>query len=139
MDLIRILKAIITALAIVVFIVLLFSAYQHYQFMISTAGLIDATSTVANDLVLNELALQEGGAVVAYVVDPERIGCLSFSKSIGGENFTYRIELYGTARWEGGPEEVPEGRETCSIELPVSILENFRYVPGRIRVVVWRG
>ncbi|MEM2874617.1 MAG: hypothetical protein QW567_01120 [Candidatus Hadarchaeales archaeon] len=140
MDLIRIFKAIMTALIIVVFILLLFSAYQHYRFAVSTAGLIDATSTAANDLVLNDLALREGGTVVAYVIDPTRIDSLSFSKLIGGENLAYRIELSSAeTTWIGGPVDIPEGREACSMELPVVIFENFRHVPGRMRVVLWRA
>jgi len=138
-DLIRILKAVMTVLIIVVFLFLLFSAYEHYRMTVSTAGLIDATGAIANDLVLNDLALQEGGAKVAYVIDPGRITSLSFSKLIASENFGYRIRISSTeTEWSAGG-EAPEGRETCSIVLPVVLFENFRHVPGKMEVVVWRA
>ncbi|MEM2877995.1 MAG: hypothetical protein QXG10_00350 [Candidatus Hadarchaeales archaeon] len=139
MDLIRIFKAVMTAFMIIVFLFLMFSAYQHYKYTLSTAALVDATGTVANDLVLNRLALRQGNTEVSYVLDLGRVNQLSFMETMGGENFEYGLRFYsGSSSWSFGPEPA-EGRERCALLLPVIIFDNFRYVPGKMEVVVWRA
>jgi hypothetical protein len=139
MDLIRIFKAIVTILMVILFITLLFSAYHHQNVVISTAGLVDATGTIANHLALDELAVRLGNLVLEYTVDPERVNSLEFCETVGGENFGYRLRIRSEGMdIEAGP-PAQEGRETCSIVLPVCVFENFRRIPGKMEVVVWRA
>jgi len=139
LDLIRIFKAVITVFMIIVFLFLLFSAYEHYRFTVSSAGLVDATSTIANDLVLNDLAMHNGETGVAYVIDPTKINSLSLHKSIGKENFGYCVRISDMkSTWSTVDNGKPDNREACSIALPITLFENFRHVPGKIEVIVWR-
>jgi hypothetical protein len=132
-----------TALLIVVFIGLLLSAYTHYRTMISIAGLVDASSGLANHLVLSDLIYEEAGGIHEYVVDPRKLPELTFSQEIGGDNFSFRLRLrYGpSAERVLGPygPDVPEGRAVASIRIPVAVFENYRFEAGKLEVRVWRS
>ncbi|MEM3519376.1 MAG: hypothetical protein QW179_02275 [Candidatus Hadarchaeales archaeon] len=138
----RIFKAIISILLVVIFIALLISAYSTYKSNLSTAGLIDAASTIANHLVVRELAVEAFGSTVDYAIDPAKISSLEFWQTIGGENFSFNILLrYNMidekALGPYGP-EAPPTEPVASLVLPVSVYENYSFKPGKLEVKVWR-
>lgn len=143
MDVVRIFKAIVSMLLVVTFIFLLLSAYSIYSYNLSTAGLADAASTIANHLVLRELAFERAGVTVEYAVDPAKLQSLGFKQTIGRENFSYNIFLKYDLRDEKalgpyGPAP-PTAGPTASIVLPVAVGENYLFKPGKVEVKVWRG
>ena len=138
----RIFKAVMAALLIVVFIALLVSAYNQYSLTLSTAGLVDATTSITNHLVLDRLAHESGGNVQEYVIDLGKIPLLDFRQDIGGENFGFQLTLYdnrGEERVLGpyGPTP-PEGRAVATFLAPVVVYENNRLEPAKLEVKVWR-
>ncbi|MFN4133624.1 MAG: hypothetical protein ACK4GQ_04570, partial [Candidatus Hadarchaeales archaeon] len=138
----RIFKAIISMLLIVVFVALLLSSYSNYRSNLSTAGLIDAASTIANHLVVRELALETSGQRVDYAVDPAKLSSLEFRQAIGEENFSFNLLLKFDPRDEKilgpyGP-EMPAARPTASLILPITVYENYSFKPGKLEVKVWR-
>ncbi len=126
----------------VVFIALLASAYHRYQLTLSTVGLVDTTSSITNQLVLDTLAHEEGGKVQEYVIDSEKISSLDFSQEVGGENFEFQLTLRhpGSEQVLGpyGPTP-PEGKMFTSISVPVVTYENNRLEPAKLEVRVWRA
>jgi hypothetical protein len=143
MDLVRIFKAVISALLVIVFLGLLVSAYVRYRAMISTAGLVDASSSITNHLVLEDLVYEEAGSTHEYVVDPSKLPQLSFSENIGGDTFSFQVCLrYGpgaeTVLGPYGP-EVPEGKAVAPLSVPVVVAENYRFKAGKLEVRVWRA
>jgi hypothetical protein len=140
---VRIFKAVLSALLVVVFIGLLVSAYTHHRTLMSIAGLVDASSSITNHLVLQGLVYEEAGDLYEYVVDPAKVSALTFSQEIGGDNFRFQLRLrYGLSveRVLGpyGP-EVPDGRAVASISIPVVVFENYRFEVGKLEVKVWRA
>ncbi|MFH1821020.1 MAG: hypothetical protein ABH852_01045 [Methanobacteriota archaeon] len=127
----------------VVFIALLVSAYSQYQSMLSTAGLVDTTSTITNDLVLNSLALEEGSRTREYVVDSDEISSLDFMREVGGDNFEFQIKITYNQETEVvlgpyGPSP-PDGRPVSALSVPVTIYENGRLTYAKMEVKVWRA
>ena len=134
------------ALLIVIFIALLVSAYNQYNLTLSTAGLVDATTSITNHLVLDNLAHESGGNVQEYVIDPGKIPSDNaspfFMQSIGGENFEFQLTLSynpGVERVLGpyGPEP-PEGKAIATFLAPVVVYENNRLEYAKLEVKVWR-
>jgi hypothetical protein len=142
MDLVRIFKAVISALLVMVFIGLLVSAYAQYQTVISVAGLVDASSNITNHIVLKDLVYEEAGNTREYVVDPSKLSELSLSKEIAGDNFYFQLYLkYNSDSEVLGPygSEVPQGKAVAAFSVPVVVFDNYRYEAGRLEVKVWRG
>ena len=137
----RIFKAVLAALLIVIFIALLVSAYNQYSLTLSTAGLVDATTSITNHLVLYNLAHESGGNVREYVIDPGKISSLdNFRQEIGGENFGFQLTLfYNTGENLGpcGPAPL-EGKAVATFLAPVVVYENNRLEPANLEVKVWR-
>ncbi len=137
----RIFKAVISALLVITFIGLLASAYSNYQTLVSVAGLVDASSSVANHLVINEIVYEDGTGPREYVVDPLKIPQIDFSQEIGGDNFSYQIYLkYGVGDEKVlgpyGP-EVPN-KAVASLAVPVVVAENYRFEAGKMEMKIWR-
>ncbi len=140
MDVVRIFKTAAAFLLVAVFLLLLVSAYSRHREISSACSLIEASSSIANHLALEELRPPSGGR--SHVVNPARVGELPCRISIGGENFAYRLRL---TFWRGieevtvtcGPEP-PANAQTSSISLPVAVFDNFRMEAGLMEVVVWR-
>ena len=138
----RIFKSVLAALLIVIFIALLVSAYNQYSFTLSTAGLVDATTSITNHLVLDSLAHESGGNVQEYVIDPGKIPSLEFRQEIGGENFEFQLTL----SYNPGEEQVlgpygptpPEGKTVATFLAPIVIYENNRLEFAKLEVKVWR-
>lgn len=127
---------------VVVFVALLVSAYSQYQAMLSTAGLVDAASTVTNDLVLNKMVHEEGLRTREYVLDLEKIASIDFSEEIGGDNFSFQIKLSYNPEAEVvlgpyGPSP-PDGRPVGVISIPVTLYENGRLALAKMEVKIWR-
>jgi hypothetical protein len=139
-DLVRIFRAVISALLVVVFISLLLSAYTNYRTIVSTAQLIDACSSVANRLVLQDLAYVQGSSVREYVVDPSRTAVLPFCLTLGGDNYSYSltISIFGGENTGFLGPQPPLGRAVASLILPVVVFDNFRFEPGLVEVRTWR-
>lgn len=139
----RIFKAVLSALLIVIFLGLLISAYTNYQAILSVAGLVDASSSVTNHVVLKELVYEETGIERTYVVDPLKLPQLAFTQQIAGDNFQFQLYL----RYGPGDEKVlgpygsdpPAEKSVASITVPVVVAENFRFEAGKIEVRIWRG
>jgi len=136
---VRIFKAVLAALLIVIFIALLVSAYNQYSLTLSTAGLVDATTSITNHLVIDNLAHKSGGNVQEYVIDPGKIPSLEFRQEIGGENFGFHLILfYNTGEnLDCGP-PLPEGKAVAAFLAPVVVYENNRLEPAKLEVKVWR-
>ncbi|MBC7219595.1 MAG: hypothetical protein H5T49_05655 [Hadesarchaea archaeon] len=127
----------------IVFLALLVSAYNQHQTVLSTAGLIDTATSITNDLVLNRLAHVEGSRRLEYVVDVEKITSLEFKQEVGGENFSYQIEIRYNPEAEVilgpfGPSP-PEGRAVSAISVPVTLYQKGRLVYAKMEVKVWRA
>lgn len=139
----RIFKAVLAALLVVVFIALLASAYHRYHLTLSIVGLIDTTSSLTNQLVLDTLAHEEGEAIQGYVIDPEKITSLDFRQEVAGENFEFQLTLrYGTgAQQVFGPygPAPPEGTAVATLSVPVVVYENNRLEPAKLEVKTWRA
>jgi hypothetical protein len=140
---VRIFKAVLSVFLMVVFIGLLVSAHAHYRTVIAIAGLVDASSSITNRLVLEELVYEEAGNVRKYVVDPSKLPSLTFTQRIGGDNFRFQLRLrYGldAERILGpyGP-EIPDEKAVASISVPVVVFENYRFEVGKLEVRVWRA
>lgn len=137
----RIFRAVLAVLLIVIFIALLVSAYTQYNLTLSTAGLVDATTSITNHLALYSLAHESGGNVQEYVIDPARILSLEFRQEVGGENFEFQFTVsYPQGRVLGpfGPAP-PEGRAFCTFSTPVVVYENNRLEYAKLEVKVWRA
>lgn len=139
----RIFKAVLAALLIIIFIALLVSAYNQYSITLSTAGLVDATSSITNHLVLDNLAHESGGNVQEYVIDPSKISSLEFREEVGGENFEFQLTLSynpgdGQILGPSGPTP-PEGKAVCALSIPVAIYDNNRLEFAKLEVKVWRA
>jgi hypothetical protein len=134
---------VLTVLLVVVFLALLVSAYSQYQFMLTTAGLVDTASSVTNDLVVNDLALERGGRLQEYVIDPGKISSLDFRKEIGGDNFEFQLKISYNSHGERvlGPygENQPVGKAVAAIAVPVALYDNGRLTYARLEVKVWRA
>ncbi len=139
----RIFKAVLAALLIIIFIALLVSAYNQYSITLSTAGLVDTTSSITNQLVLDSLAYESGGNVQEYVIDPDKISSLEFRQEIGGENFEFQLTLFYNPEEELvlGPYGLtpPDGKAICTVSAPVVIYENNRLEFAKLEVKVWRA
>jgi len=140
--LIRIFKAVLAIMLVVVFIALLVSAYSQYQTMLSTAGLVDTTSTITNDLVLNKMAREEGFRAQEYVLDLDKVSSIDFSEEVGGDNFSFQIKFSYNPDSEivlgpYGPSP-PEGKPVSAISVPVTLYENGRLNYAKMEVKVWR-
>lgn len=139
----RIFKAVLAALLIIIFIALLVSAYNQYTLTLSVAGLVDTTSSITNQLVLDSLAYESGGNVQEYVIDPDKITSLEFRQEVGGENFEFQLTLFynpGEERVLGpyGPTP-PEGKAVCTLSASVVMYENNRLEYAKLEVKVWRA
>ncbi len=138
----RIFKAVISALLVIIFLGLLVSAYSNYQTLISVAGLVDASSSVANHLVINELVYEDATGPREYIVNPLKLQQIAFTQEIGGDNFSYQIYLkygLGTEKVLGpyGP-EVPT-KAVASLTVPVVVAENYRFEAGKLEMKIWRS
>lgn len=133
----------LAALLIIIFIALLVSAYTQYRVTLATAGLVDTTSSITNQLVLDSLAHESGGNVHEYVIDPDKISSLEFTQEVGGENFEFQLTLY----YNPGDEQVlgpygltpPERKAVCTFSTPVVVYDNNRLEFGKLEVKVWRA
>ena len=135
----RIFKAVLAALLIVIFIALLVSAYNQYSLTLSTAGLVDATTSITNHLVLDSLAHESGGNVQEYVIDPGKISSLGFRQEIGGENFGFQLTLfYNTGENSPYGPAPPEDKAVATFLAPIVIYENNRLEFAKLEVKVWR-
>lgn len=138
----RIFKAVLVVFLIVIFIALLVSAYSQYRITLSTAGLVDTTSSITNQLVLDSLAYESGGNVMEYVIDTGKAPSLEFRQEIGEENFEFQF----TIRYDPENEQVlgpygptpPKDRPVCTISVPVAMYQNNRLEPAKLEVSVWR-
>lgn len=127
----------------IVFIALLVSAYHRYRTTLSTVELIDTTSSLTNQLVLDNLAHVKGGGVQEYVIDSGKITSLDFTQQIGGENFEFQLTL----RYNPESEQVlgpygpapPDDRMIASLTSPVVLYENNRLEFAKLEVMVWRA
>ena len=128
------------ALLVIIFVALLVSAYNQYNLNLSTIGLVDATTSITNHLVLYSLAHESGGNVQEYVIDPGKIPSLGFREEIGGENFEFQLTLsYPEGRVLGPSGSTPpEGRAVCAFSTPVAVYENNRLEFAKLEVKVWR-
>jgi len=139
---VRIFKAVVSALLVITFIALLLSAYTQYKTNMSVAGLVDASSSLANHIALKTLAYEEGGYTKEYVVDPQKIPLLDFRQEIGGENFAFQVTLRYTAGTEHvlgpyGP-ATPSEKAVSNITVPITVFDNYRFETGKMEVKVWR-
>lgn len=126
----------------VVFIVLLVSAYSQYQLMLSTTGLVDTASSITNDIVLNSLAREEGPRLHEYVIDVGKIPSLDFRREVGGDNFQFQLKVSYNPEAEivigpYGPSP-PDGRSISSLSVPVTLYENGRLNYAKLELKVWR-
>ena len=138
----RIFKAVVSALLVITFIALLLSAYAQYKTNMAIAGLVDASSSLANHIALKTLAYEEAGNVREYVVDPQKLSLLNFTQEIGGENFAFRVVIRYTAGTERvlgpyGPDQ-PTKKAVSSISIPVTVFDNYRFEIGKLEENVWR-
>ncbi|MEW5995653.1 MAG: hypothetical protein AB1476_05855 [Candidatus Hadarchaeota archaeon] len=138
----RIFKAVLSALLVITFIALLASAYTQYKTNLAVAGLVDASSSIANHLVLETLAYQQGSSVKEYVVDASKLQSVGFTQEIGGENFEFQITLNymaGVERTLGPYGSAPPAQKAVStISIPVSVFDNYRFEAGKMELKVWR-
>jgi len=132
-----------SALLVITFIALLLSAYTQYTTNMSIAGLVDASSSLANHVALKTLAYEEGEYTKEYVVDLQKIPLLDFRQEIGGENFMFQV----TIRYTAGAEQVlgpygplpPSEGAVSSISVPVTVFDNYRFETGKLEAKVWRA
>lgn len=142
MDIIRIFKVALSLFLVIIFLFLLISAYHHHEGVLETSSLIDASSTIANGLIADNLVYIQGTRKRCYVIDPARIRGLSWDIPLGGENFQFNITLtYWRSgqkiEMEAGPQK-PDGRQISVVSLPVAVFDNFRLEVGSLEVRVWR-
>jgi hypothetical protein len=136
---VRIFKSVLAAFLIIIFIALLVSAYNQYSLTLSTAGLVDAATSITNHLVLDSLARESGGNVQEYVIDPSKISSLEFRQEIGGENFGFQLTLfYNTGENSPYGPMPPEGKAVATFLAPIVIYENNRLEFAKLEVRVWR-
>jgi hypothetical protein len=138
---VRIFRALLAILLIIIFVALLVSAYTQYNLTLSTVGLVDATTSITNHLALYSLAHESGGNVQEYVIDPARIPSLEFSQEVGGENFEFQFTIsyqWGRVLGPSGPMP-PEGRAFCAFSTPVVVYENNRFEYAKLEVKVWHA
>lgn len=143
MDISRIFKSIFCVFLIVTFMLMIVSAYNQYRTSAELAALGDAASSVATKLALDELAFEDRAGKHAYVVDPAKLGELdNFTYSIGGDNYSFNVELsYRSANEvKLGPygETPPAGGTMVSVAIPTAVYENARLLEGKLKVLTWR-
>ncbi|MEW6592885.1 MAG: hypothetical protein AB1305_04320 [Candidatus Hadarchaeota archaeon] len=126
----------------ITFIALLASAYSQYKTNLGVAGLVDASSSIANHLALETLAYRQGSSVREYVVDPGKVQSMQFKQEIGGENFEFQLALKylaGAERALGPYGSAPPAQKAVStISIPVSVFDNYRFEAGKMELKVWR-
>lgn len=137
----RIFRAMLALLLIVIFIAMLASAYVQYNNTLSAVGLVDATTSITNHLVLYTLAYESGGNVQEYVIDPAKIISIEdFRQEIGGENFEFQLTLfYSTGERENYGPAPAEGKAVAALFVPVSLHENNRVEFAKLGVKAWRA
>lgn len=139
MDLVRIFRAVVSAFLVVVFITLLVSAYASYQTIVSTAELVDASSSIANHLALQDLVYAPGGTTQEYVIDPSKVSSLPSSMLLAGDNYSFSLKISTIEGDLAGPTaELPSDGALATISLPVAVFDNYRFIPGLMEVRVWR-
>jgi len=111
--------------------------------MLSTSGLIDATSSITNDIVLNSLAHEEGFRTREYIIDFGKVPSLDFRRELGGDNYQFQIKLSYKPEAEivlgpYGP-STPDDRPVSALSVPVTLYENGRLTYARLEVKVWRA
>jgi hypothetical protein len=128
-------------LLIVIFISLLASAYAQYNRTLSTVGLVDATTSITNHLVLYTLAHESGGNVQEYVIDSAKITAVeNFRQEIGGENFEFQLTLfYSTGHRKNYGPAPAEGKAVAAFLTPVVVYENNRFEFAKLGVKAWRA
>ena len=143
MDLTKILRTLITCLFVITFVLLVASAYQRNRAIAELAVLSDSTSSILTHLAVEELAHVDSGGRYPYVISALKLEELTdFEREIGGENFEFQVLVSHCTFSEltlgpYGPMP-PEGRTTCAISAAVTLLENGRLVPAKLKVVAWR-
>jgi hypothetical protein len=119
------------------------SAYQQYREVSALARLGDATSSLIARLTIDELAYVDNlGNKHDYVLDPSKLGSLTFMREIGGDNFGFQISIYYK---RGDEEEVlgpygaapPKDKTNCSIAVACTLWSNGRFLPAKLGVIAW--
>jgi len=136
---VRIFRAVVSAFLVVVFITLLASAYINYRTIVSTAQLVDASSSIANHLALQDLVHTSGGTSQEYTVDPSKAYSLPSSMLLAGDNYSFSLRISTLQENLVVPvAEPPPDRAVATVSLPVAVFDNYHYVPGLMEVSVWR-
>jgi hypothetical protein len=142
MTLTQILKALVTCILVISFVLLTISAYQRHRTISALAELSDATSAIATRLTVDELAYVDGsGRLYMYTIDSAKLDDLStFTLEIGGDNFSYQMSVSylggGGGTYGLTP---PEGRTRCSLAVGCAIYEDNRFLPAKLSVIAWRA
>lgn len=145
MTLTQILKALVTCILVISFVLLTISAYQRHRTISSLAELSDATSAIATRLTVDELAYVDGsGRLYMYTIDSAKLDDLStFILEIGGDNFSYQISVsyVGEDGDTYGPYGLtpPKGGTRCSLAVGCALCENNRFLPAKLSVIAWRA
>ncbi|MBS3815174.1 MAG: hypothetical protein KGY45_01275 [Hadesarchaea archaeon] len=144
MEISRILRVLITILLAVSFIIVTFAAYQRDQEVESMVKLSDTTSSIATRLSIKDLAwIDEEGKENPYILDNDSANNLTYSSTLGGENYAYRIQISYIKNEEKeslgpyGPEP-PEEVMTGSLTVPTSLYYKGSIIPAKLKVTTWR-
>lgn len=142
MEVSRILRVLITLVFLVTFITLTVAAYRQNERINSMTTLTEATSSIANKLVSQDLTWVNGqGVSQPPILDSEKLKNLEYNRLIAGENFAFQASIVyrnGDSEEEIGPEgkDPPENRMICSVSLPVALHESST-LPAKLEVKVW--
>lgn len=142
MEVSRILRVLITLIFLVTFITLTVAAYRQNQKINSMTTLTEATSSIANKLVSQDLTwINEQEASQPPILDSEKLKDLEYNRLIAGENFAFQASIVyqkNNTEKEIGPygRDTPENRMICSISLPVA-LHRSSILPAKLGVKVW--
>jgi hypothetical protein len=129
----KLLRVLFAFLFLLTFSLLLASSYLRAEELVEARVLSDSSCSL-----LSRLCGENLSAGTPYLLDPSRLPSLSFRERVGGRELEFRVwlEEEGGRRW-GPLGPLPPGRRvTCSLLVPVSLLEN-RPVPGRMGLEAW--
>jgi hypothetical protein len=141
MTLTQILKMLVACILVITFILVSASAYRQHRTISSLAKLTDATSSIATQLAVDQLAhVDETGAKYSHVIDLARLENLTFKSEIGGENFEFQISInyQGSENLRFGPEPA-ENSTNCSFIVGCSLWSHNRFQLARLGVIAWRA
>jgi len=140
MTLTQILKMLVACILVITFILVSASAYRQHRTTSALAELTDATSTIATQLAVDELAYVDGaGNKYSYVLDPGKLENLTFEREIGGENFEFQISLCYESENRTFGLAPPENRTNCSLVVACSLWLNDRFQLAKLGVIAWHA